>query len=146
MSTRVLIVGAAPGGLAAAMLLARSGVEVTVLERSSTAGGRTSSIRGDGFRFDLGRWLPPPVALFAFIAVAASYFPRFAAASRLHQSWLVACLHPAGIRILRAIQWHALISAARHRPARWKGREYLTRPGYPYFGTQIEQHGPHAHA
>src|ERR1700733_2551305 len=54
MAKRVLIIGAGPGGLAAAMLLARSGVEVTVLERSSTAGGRTSSIRGNGFRFDLG--------------------------------------------------------------------------------------------
>jgi phytoene desaturase len=54
MAKRVLIIGAGPGGLAAAMLLALSGVEVTVLERSSTAGGRTSSIRGNGFRFDLG--------------------------------------------------------------------------------------------
>ena len=36
------------------MLLARSGLQVTVLERSSSVGGRTSSIRGNGFRFDLG--------------------------------------------------------------------------------------------
>jgi len=54
MSKRVIIIGAGPGGLAAAMLLARSGLEVTVLERSSSAGGRTSSIGGNGFRFDLG--------------------------------------------------------------------------------------------
>ena len=54
MSKRVLIIGAGPGGLAAAMLLARSGLQVTVLERSSTVGGRTSSIHGNGFRFDLG--------------------------------------------------------------------------------------------
>ena len=54
MSKRVLIIGAGPGGLAAAMLLARSGLQVTVLERSSNVGGRTSSIRGNGFRFDLG--------------------------------------------------------------------------------------------
>ncbi len=51
---RVLIVGAGPGGLAAAMLLARAGLEVTVLERQSRPGGRTSAIEGDGFRFDLG--------------------------------------------------------------------------------------------
>ena len=36
------------------MLLAGSDVRVTVLERSSSAGGRTSSIRGNGFQFDLG--------------------------------------------------------------------------------------------
>ncbi len=54
MSKRVIIIGAGPGGLSAAMLLAGSGIQVTVLERSSSVGGRTSSIRGNGFRFDLG--------------------------------------------------------------------------------------------
>jgi phytoene desaturase len=54
VAKRVLIVGAGPGGLAAAMLLARSGLQVTVLEGSSRVGGRTSSICGNGFRFDLG--------------------------------------------------------------------------------------------
>ncbi|MEM9703467.1 MAG: FAD-dependent oxidoreductase, partial [Planctomycetota bacterium] len=51
---RVVIVGAGPGGLAAAMLLRHAGCEVTVLERRESVGGRTSSIRAEGFRFDLG--------------------------------------------------------------------------------------------
>ncbi|MEM1062252.1 MAG: phytoene desaturase family protein, partial [Planctomycetota bacterium] len=46
--------GAGPGGLAAAMLLRHAGCEVTVLERRESVGGRTSSIRAEGFRFDLG--------------------------------------------------------------------------------------------
>jgi len=54
MSKRVLIVGAGPGGLAAAMLLAKAGVQVTVLERQPRVGGRTSAIEGEGYRFDLG--------------------------------------------------------------------------------------------
>ena len=51
---KVVIVGAGPGGLAAAILLAKSGVEVTVIEKRSTVGGRTSTIDQQGFKFDTG--------------------------------------------------------------------------------------------
>ena len=53
-SRRVVIVGAGPGGLAAALLLAKSGVKVTIVEKRSTVGGRTSTIEQDGFKFDVG--------------------------------------------------------------------------------------------
>jgi len=54
MQKRVLIVGAGPGGLATAMLLAKAGLDVTVIEKQPHVGGRTSVIEADGFRFDLG--------------------------------------------------------------------------------------------
>ena len=55
MTRTVTIVGAGPGGLASAMLLARAGLQVRILERLETPGGRTSSLEsGTGFRFDLG--------------------------------------------------------------------------------------------
>ena len=56
----VVIVGAGPGGLASAMLLAHAGAKVTVLERRDRPGGRTSALESgelggpDGFRFDTG--------------------------------------------------------------------------------------------
>ncbi len=53
-TSRVVVVGAGPGGLAAAMQLAHAGCQVTVLERSDRVGGRTSAIEMDGFRFDCG--------------------------------------------------------------------------------------------
>lgn len=50
----VLIVGAGPGGLAAAILLGHAGLKVRVIERLPQVGGRCSAIEHDGFRFDLG--------------------------------------------------------------------------------------------
>jgi len=51
---RVLIIGAGPGGLAIAMLLARAGIKVRLFERLSQVGGRTSPLEAEGFRFDRG--------------------------------------------------------------------------------------------
>ncbi len=50
----VVIIGAGPGGLAAAMLLAKSGVKVKVVEKRSQVGGRTSTWEQDGYKFDVG--------------------------------------------------------------------------------------------
>ena len=49
-----IIIGAGPGGLAAAMLLAKSGVKVTVIEKRDQVGGRTSTMEQGGFKFDVG--------------------------------------------------------------------------------------------
>ena len=54
MAKSVIIIGAGPGGLSTAMLLARAGLKVTVIESQPRVGGRTSVIEGDGYRFDLG--------------------------------------------------------------------------------------------
>lgn len=54
MSKKVIIIGAGPGGLASAMLLAHAGLDVTVIEQQPYVGGRTSTIHSGGFRFDRG--------------------------------------------------------------------------------------------
>jgi len=58
-SKRIVVGGAGPGGLASAMLLARAGFQVTVLERLERVGGRTSTLHADveglgRFNFDMG--------------------------------------------------------------------------------------------
>lgn len=53
-SKHVVVVGAGPGGLASSLLLAASGLRVTLLERMDRVGGRTSALEMDGFRFDTG--------------------------------------------------------------------------------------------
>ncbi len=50
----VIIVGAGPGGLSCAMLLAKAGVKVTILEKTGEVGGRTKVFEKDGYKFDNG--------------------------------------------------------------------------------------------
>jgi phytoene desaturase len=52
--TSVIVIGAGIGGLASAARLARSGYQVTVLEKAGMPGGRAAILEKDGFRFDTG--------------------------------------------------------------------------------------------
>jgi phytoene desaturase len=54
MTKEAIIIGAGPGGLAAAILLAAAGLRVKVLERLPIVGGRTSTLEAEGYKFDLG--------------------------------------------------------------------------------------------
>lgn len=51
---KIIIVGAGPGGLTSAMLLAHRGFDVEVFEKNASVGGRNGEIDVDGFRFDIG--------------------------------------------------------------------------------------------
>ncbi|MEW5940232.1 MAG: FAD-dependent oxidoreductase, partial [Chloroflexota bacterium] len=53
-SKSVLVIGAGVGGIVAAAHLARRGLNVTVLEKNSHAGGRCDRISRDGHIFDTG--------------------------------------------------------------------------------------------
>ena len=48
------IVGAGPGGLTAAMLLARRGFKVRLFEKANRVGGRNAAILRNGYKFDVG--------------------------------------------------------------------------------------------
>lgn len=53
--TKIAVIGAGPGGLAAAMLLGASGARVTVFEKDDVVGGRTRTLTTpEGYSFDLG--------------------------------------------------------------------------------------------
>lgn len=53
-ATRVVVIGAGIGGLAAALRLARAGYAVTVLERGEAPGGKMRSVPVDGTRIEAG--------------------------------------------------------------------------------------------
>lgn len=73
MSKDIIVIGAGPGGLASAILLAASGQRVRIFERLPVVGGRTSTIEAQGYRFDLGPtfFLYPQILREIFAAAGA---------------------------------------------------------------------------
>ncbi len=51
---RVVVIGAGLGGMSAAIMLARKGFQVTVLEKNSHVGGKLNRLETHGFSFDQG--------------------------------------------------------------------------------------------
>ncbi len=74
MANDVIVIGAGPGGLASAVLLAHAGLRVKVIERLPGTGGRTSSVESNGFKFDLGPtfFLYPRVLEEIFVSAGTS--------------------------------------------------------------------------
>jgi diapolycopene oxygenase len=51
---RVIVIGAGLGGMSAAIMLARRGFQVTMLEKNAQVGGKLNQLQTKGFSFDLG--------------------------------------------------------------------------------------------
>lgn len=70
-------------------------------------------------------WPMPTAAVNAAAAGALAVTAlRIGQALRFRQSLPGALLHPAGVAVMLAIQWNALLRARRGRPATWRGRAY----------------------
>ncbi|MTH53309.1 phytoene desaturase [Bacillus mangrovi] len=54
MTKKIIVIGAGPGGMAAALQLAGRGYDVHVYEKQNYIGGRNSSFEMNGFTFDMG--------------------------------------------------------------------------------------------
>lgn len=54
MKKKIIIIGSGIGGLGSAALLAKSGYDVTVVEKNSTLGGRANIFKAEGYTFDMG--------------------------------------------------------------------------------------------
>ena len=67
---KVVIIGGGFAGLATAGLLAKEGLQVTLLEKNTTLGGRARVLREKGFTFDMGpSWYMMPDVFDAYFAL-----------------------------------------------------------------------------
>lgn len=72
-ATRTVVIGGGVAGLASAILLARDGHEVTLLERNPDLGGRAATMTTGGFRFELGpSWYLMPGVFDHFFRLAGT--------------------------------------------------------------------------
>ena len=71
MTVSAVIVGAGLGGLASAALLAKAGMQVTVVEKNSWVGGKSRRIQVEGQRIDTGP------SLVTFPGVLERFFDRY---------------------------------------------------------------------
>ena len=58
---KIIVIGSGFAGLSAACFMAKSGYQVTILEKNTTAGGRARKFETNGFLFDMGPswyWMP----------------------------------------------------------------------------------------
>jgi phytoene desaturase len=88
MAKRVLIVGAGPGGLAAACTLAARGYEVILFEKNQWLGGKAAILEDHGFRFDMGPTiLTLPSVLARIFAEAESNLSQYLDLMPLDPQW-----------------------------------------------------------
>ncbi len=77
----------------------------------------------------LGLWMAgSPLSWGWTPLLMAPWLLRFGQSAWFRQSLASAVLHPVGIMLLLAIQWHAFLSGLRGVGFSWKGRDYATTP------------------
>ena len=59
MKRKIVIIGSGFGGLAAAIRLQASGMQVTLLEKNAKVGGHAYQLVKEGYTFDMDRRLSP---------------------------------------------------------------------------------------
>ena len=90
MGKQVIIIGSGAGGLSSAILLAKQGYEVTVVEKNSSYGGRGSVFSAQGFQFDMGpSWYLMPDIFEHFYALVGEDIKDHFTLKRLDPSYKI---------------------------------------------------------
>ena len=118
----VVVIGAGPGVLASAMLLARRGFRVQVFEKAARIGGRTAEVALGQYQFDLG-----PTFLMMWLAVAVLYLLNvleiiWYARQLGNFRWTTAWLYPIALSFYFVVFGQSLWRQRLGKSVTWKGR------------------------
>nr|WP_254063683.1 glycosyltransferase family 2 protein [Granulicella sp. S190] len=87
-------------------------------------------VMGQILPFGVAIWLwqtrafTTPVFVYVLIGIVGAWLPRVLAVGRFRQDWRSALLHPAGMVLLLAVQWHSFARKLMGGAVRWKERSY----------------------
>lgn len=131
--TRIVVIGAGFGGLAAAALLARDGFDVTVLERNGQPGGRAMLHREGGFSFDMGpSWYLLPDVFERFFARFGSVPTEHYGLTRLDPAYRVFFGDGAPTDVSADLEGNLALFESIESGAAEALRGYLARAEYQY--------------
>ena len=90
MKTKVIVIGAGAGGLSTAILLAKKGYDVTVVEKNASFGGRGDVFSAKGFQFDMGpSWYLMPDIFEHFFSLIGENISDYIDLKRLDPSYKI---------------------------------------------------------
>ena len=90
MKKKVIVIGSGVGGLSIAILLAKKGYQVTVIEKNATFGGRGGVFSAKGFQFDMGpSWYLMPDIFEHFFSLIGENIKDYFKLERLDPSYKI---------------------------------------------------------
>lgn len=90
MKIKVIVIGAGAGGLSTAILLAKKGYDVTVVEKNASFGGRGDVFSAKGFKFDMGpSWYLMPDIFEHFFSLVGENISDYLDLKRLDPSYKI---------------------------------------------------------
>ena len=90
MKKKIIVIGSGAGGLSTAILMAKKGYKVTVVEKNASFGGRGGVFSANGFQFDMGpSWYLMPDIFEHFFSLIGENINDYLNLKRLDPSYKI---------------------------------------------------------